>query len=1137
MAYYTKTEVTAHTLSRAAAVNAQFAAIETGFALLPAAAVLGEGRANYVSDTGGVNAYLVTMSPTATAYTVGMEIVFIPDNNNTGASTVNVDSLGVKSIKRRGGDALVAGDLSSAAIAMMRYDGSEFQMQSIQTTSVASLPLSVANGGTAATSAAGARSSLSAAALGANSDITSITGLTTDLTVAQGGTGAGTFTDGGVLLGSGTGAITAMAVLADGEIIVGDGTTDPVAESGATARTSLGAAALGANSDITSITGLTTDLTVAQGGTGAGTFTDGGILLGSGTGAVTAMAVLADSEMIVGDGTTDPVAESGATLRTSIGVGTGDSPQLTGIELGHATDSTITRASAGDINVEGNVVYRAGGTDVPVADGGTGASTHTANNVLVGAGTSAITSVAPSTSGNVLTSSGSAWTSAAAASPAIAAAAGIMQANANFVDAVIFGPAMDPVDWSGRTAANTASLMLATLEDLGSTSEVNVWDLTSTTIASATPLATITLSSGNPEAIAASMGYIIVGSLNGTFIVDPHDGVWQERTVGWPRRLQDTTVPALHSQNVGGVTAGFSDAPAYDPRTGGPLPSFGVKYTSGTKQGSLIKDDGNVWDITGGGSSAETGCLIHNSRLYFNYNNEQLRATQPISTVNSNLSTNPPRLFVYNDNYPYSIAAAVDKMSAANRTIALASGEGLGFNLETSSTGRINAVGGGNGGINASVTRVFNTGYYTEYTKGIWLANSKTVDRGPLPNTLTENGTVTEAAVETGAELLGYSGFTASNNLSKASDADWDVITTGSAYLSCWVKSSGNSAQEYFINFGNSGATVEFILLWDSAGRIEGRDDGATAQTSIATSDSFDDGIWHKADFVRVSSTERYLYVDGVLKNSSTTDAGSLSDDGNLPLYIGVLAADGSSGPADDSTLALAKLSVTAPTATQIRQMYDAEKGMFVASAKCLLQSGSTDAVLDVSVDPITSKVAVTQTDSQMIWNGLVMESAPAVNAGASEHNKLFGGDRVEINSVNLYATIAAKSLRGDLELVRGLKAGLPAGPDLGKCKAWCYIDSSGGINASYNIKSVTDNATGNFTFHFGIPFKSVAGQSAAYSVFALAEPRSTYAENSFFQSSGSDRTKVNINNFNTSATGIDSLNLMMGVFGELENE
>tara|TARA_Y100000310_G_scaffold318422_1_gene372460 strand:- start:5976 stop:6923 length:948 start_codon:yes stop_codon:yes gene_type:complete len=92
-----------------------------------------------------------------------------------------------------------------------------------------------------------------------------------------------------------------------------------------------GGAASGANSDITSLSGLTTPLTVAQGGVGAGTLTDGGLLVGSGTDAITAMGVLADGEVIVGDGTTDPVAESGATLRTSIGVGTGDSPTFTGV--------------------------------------------------------------------------------------------------------------------------------------------------------------------------------------------------------------------------------------------------------------------------------------------------------------------------------------------------------------------------------------------------------------------------------------------------------------------------------------------------------------------------------------------------------------------------------------------------------------------------------------------------------------------------------------------------------------------------------------------------------------------------------------------------------------------------------------
>ena len=52
---------------------------------------------------------------------------------------------------------------------------------------------------------------------------------------------------------------------------------------------------------------------------------------------------------------------------------------------------------------------------LPVANGGTGATTLTANNVLLGNGTSAPLAVAPSTSGNVLTSNGTTWQSTAPA--------------------------------------------------------------------------------------------------------------------------------------------------------------------------------------------------------------------------------------------------------------------------------------------------------------------------------------------------------------------------------------------------------------------------------------------------------------------------------------------------------------------------------------------------------------------------------------------------------------------------------------------------------------------------------------------------------------------------------------------------
>jgi len=138
----------------------------------------------------------------------------------------------------------------------------------------------------------------------------------TDITVAGGGTGVDTLTDGGVLLGSGTDAITAMAVLGDGEMIVGNGTTDPVAESGATLRASIGAAADGA---------IIPDL-------------------------VTLGAASADGEIIVATGAGVFAYESGSTLRASIGVGTGNTPVLTGVQVGDGSASVPTLTFSADTN-------------------------------------------------------------------------------------------------------------------------------------------------------------------------------------------------------------------------------------------------------------------------------------------------------------------------------------------------------------------------------------------------------------------------------------------------------------------------------------------------------------------------------------------------------------------------------------------------------------------------------------------------------------------------------------------------------------------------------------------------------------------------------------------------------------------
>ena len=75
------------------------------------------------------------------------------------------------------------------------------------------------------------------------------------------------------------------------------------------------------------------------------------------------------------------------------------------------TLGTMSTQNANAVAITGGTIT--GITDLAVADGGTGSSSLTANNVLLGNGTSALQVVAPGTANNVLTSNGTTWTSAA----------------------------------------------------------------------------------------------------------------------------------------------------------------------------------------------------------------------------------------------------------------------------------------------------------------------------------------------------------------------------------------------------------------------------------------------------------------------------------------------------------------------------------------------------------------------------------------------------------------------------------------------------------------------------------------------------------------------------------------------------
>lgn len=129
------------------------------------------------------------------------------------------------------------------------------------------------------------------------------------ISISDGGTGSTTASGARVNLG---GTSVGIAVF--------------TAASAAAARTAIGGAADGANSDITSLSGLTTPLSVAQGGSGQSSFTNGQLLIGNTTGnTLTKTSLTAGSGITItpGAGSITIAAPGAGGTVTSITAGTG----------------------------------------------------------------------------------------------------------------------------------------------------------------------------------------------------------------------------------------------------------------------------------------------------------------------------------------------------------------------------------------------------------------------------------------------------------------------------------------------------------------------------------------------------------------------------------------------------------------------------------------------------------------------------------------------------------------------------------------------------------------------------------------------------------------------------------------------
>ena len=83
-----------------------------------------------LSAVAGTNTITASANAGITAYATGQVFTFIAAGANTGATTLNVNSLGAKNIYKSGSVALEAGDIATGQAISVVYDGTQFQISS-----------------------------------------------------------------------------------------------------------------------------------------------------------------------------------------------------------------------------------------------------------------------------------------------------------------------------------------------------------------------------------------------------------------------------------------------------------------------------------------------------------------------------------------------------------------------------------------------------------------------------------------------------------------------------------------------------------------------------------------------------------------------------------------------------------------------------------------------------------------------------------------------------------------------------------------------------------------------------------------------------------------------------------------------
>jgi len=255
-------------------------------------------------------------------------------------------------------------------------------------------------------------------------------------------------------------------------------------------------------------------------------------------------------------------------------------------------------------------------------------------------------------------------------------------------------------------------------------------------------------------------------------------------------------------------------------------------------------------------------------------------------------------------------------------------------------------------------------------------------DRSVNNKGLIVNGTITRTAVATGADLVAYSGFSSANYLEQPYNSALD-FGTGDFCVMGWANIASSGAIQYLLTrYAVAGTNPEWSIRKDASNNLTfNKSDGAVVCTSATPLSS-----WAFIVFTRTSGLAS-LYINGILKSSSAfsdtvTNAASV-------LRFGDISLAGSSLPFQGS-LALWRISATAPTAEAIKKIYNDEKVLFQDGAQATLY-GASDAVTALAYDDDTNLLSVGTSAGRSDFQGLrrVANTTTAVSTFISAGNNM----------------------------------------------------------------------------------------------------------------------------------------------------